>query len=442
MRKRIILAVAIMTLIVTGCGADNTKKSEEGKADKVNTVNVMKANASYGTDMVTLSEYNLQNGYSTIKFYNPKTDSVVVACGLANCTHEYTESDSITCNALFEGQVRFPFIYESKLYYFYGDGNTAFYESNVDGTDKKKIAEMEFEPDAQDAVFMDGNIYLTSYASELGEEDADGALLTASACSELYEVDIKTGKQKKLTNFGKKAEIMCFAKVKSGKKIYLGMKYQNKNVYESELKTWNKYMEWMGSGINTYKEALDMFDQHSEYYCLDVESNNIEKMEFNYDMTYEGMEDIKGYYDFILIGVNGQFCYYLTSYGDGAALYEYDTKKDTYTELDNSYRMYYAYANDKVYIAKTQYDPDKQMGSGDSEDKDIPPEYRCYDTNKHEWTQIEFDYDMKEKILMIEAASDKYVFGSLSSFTDDESENDSDNTVMAVGQMIGLTIKE
>jgi two-component system response regulator protein BraR/BceR len=35
-----------------------------------------------------------------------------------------------------------------------------------------------------------------------------------------------------LTDFGNKANISCFSKAKSGNRIYLGIRYQNKNVYE------------------------------------------------------------------------------------------------------------------------------------------------------------------------------------------------------------------
>lgn len=197
--------VGLLSLFITGCGNGKAQTNEN-----VSTVEVIKPDASYGEDMVTLSGYDFSTGYSCIKVYNPKTNATVVACGLANCNHEYVAGEEITCNAIMEGKVVYPFIYENDLYYFLDVGGTTLYKSNVDGSNKKKIATLDFSTDDQEALFIDGKIYLTSYSSEDGEADDDGMVMVASETSELYEVDIKTGEQKRLTDFGNKANISCF----------------------------------------------------------------------------------------------------------------------------------------------------------------------------------------------------------------------------------------
>ena len=101
MRKYIFLMVGLLSLFITGCGNEKAQTNE-----KVSTVEVIKPDASYGEDMVTLSGYDMSTGYSCIKVYNPKTDSTVVACGLANCNHEYVAGEQITCNAIMEGKWR------------------------------------------------------------------------------------------------------------------------------------------------------------------------------------------------------------------------------------------------------------------------------------------------------------------------------------------------
>ena len=277
MRKYIFLMVGLLSLFITGCGNEKAQTNEN-----VSTVEVIKPDASYGEDMVTLSGYDFSTGYSCIKVYNPKTNTTVVACGLANCNHEYVAGEEITCNAIMEGKVVYPFIYENDLYYFLDVGGTTLYKSNVDGSNKKKIATLDFSTDDQEALFIDGKIYLTSYSSEDGEADDDGMVMVASETSELYEVDIKTGEQKRLTDFGNKANISCFSKAKSGNRIYLGIRYQNKNVYDSEFKTWSKYTEWLTSCANPYAEEIEKFDEHSDYYCVDIKNGDVEKMDFNY----------------------------------------------------------------------------------------------------------------------------------------------------------------
>ena len=161
MRKYIFLMVGLLSLFITGCGNGKAQTNEN-----VSTVEVIKPDASYGEDMVTLSGYDFSTGYSCIKVYNPKTNATVVACGLANCNHEYVAGEEITCNAIMEGKVVYPFIYENDLYYFLDVGGTTLYKSNVDGSNKKKIATLDFSTDDQEALFIDGKIYLTSYSSE------------------------------------------------------------------------------------------------------------------------------------------------------------------------------------------------------------------------------------------------------------------------------------
>ena len=437
MRKRVFFMVGLLSLFMMGCGSRDVQTN-----DKVSTTEVIKTDASYGEDMVTLAGYDMSTGYSCIQMYNPKTNATIAACGLANCNHEYVEGEKITCNAIMEGKVAYPFIYENNLYYFLDTGGTTLYKSNVDGSNKKKIATLDFSTDDHEALFIDGKIYLTSFSDEDGEADEDGMAMVASETSELYEIDIKTGEQRKMTDFGSKAKIDCFSKTKNGNRIFLGVRYDNKSVYDSEFKTWNKYMEWFNSCDNPYEEEIKVFDGHSDYYCVDIKNGDVEKMGFNYNMTYEGMENVKGFYDFYLIGANKNYYYYTTNYSEQYTLYEYDIKKGTSKELDNAYRMTYSYANNKIYIVKTQYDKDKELGAPDAEDKSIPPEYRCYDTDKHKWTDIKPDYDMDKKILVLQAAGNKYLYGYISDFVNEESESDSYVSSFSQGEMIGLKIKK
>lgn len=153
MRKYIFLMVGLLSLFITGCGNGKAQTNEN-----VSTVEVIKPDASYGEDMVTLSGYDFSTGYSCIKVYNPKTNATVVACGLANCNHEYVAGEEITCNAIMEGKVVYPFIYENDLYYFLDVGGTTLYKSNVDGSNKKKIATLDFSTDDQEALFIDGKL--------------------------------------------------------------------------------------------------------------------------------------------------------------------------------------------------------------------------------------------------------------------------------------------
>ena len=65
----------------------------------------------------------------------------------ANCNHDIGDfkSDKINCNAIIEGKAKYPFIYNRRLYYFVGVGDTyTLWSSKTDGTDKKEVNELEF----------------------------------------------------------------------------------------------------------------------------------------------------------------------------------------------------------------------------------------------------------------------------------------------------------
>lgn len=59
--------VGLLSLFITGCGNGKAQTNEN-----VSTVEVIKPDASYGEDMVTLSGYDFSTGYSCIKVYNQR----------------------------------------------------------------------------------------------------------------------------------------------------------------------------------------------------------------------------------------------------------------------------------------------------------------------------------------------------------------------------------
>lgn len=432
MKRRILMIIVSVTIVASLCSCSNSDKANSNKDDSISTVNTIKVDASYGDNMVAACEMNQQTGKSSIKFFDSKTGNVVYACGKANCKHS-SQDDSSSCNAVFDDTISYPFLYKDKLYYIKGNEKCNLYKSNADGTDKKKIADLEFTPDQNEIIFSDEKIYVTSFESISGDEDKNGQYMQESGKSELYEIDINTGNQKQLTKFGKKADIQRIAMTKYKDKIYLGMQYQNKNIYQSEFKTFDNYMKWLGKEKNSYKEGIEKFDKHSDYYCIDLKDNSVNKMEYNYNMTYEGMQDVKGYYDFRMIYIDDTQFIYSTNYGDKYSLYRYNLKDDTTEELDNAYRMTAVCYNEKLYLEKTQYDKTKQLGMDDSEDTSIPPEYKCYDIKNDKWKNLNLGNNLSGYILMLEAANDNYLYGYLSSFGEGSDTSEKINSV-GVGQ--------
>lgn len=45
----------------------------------------------------------------------------------------------------------------------------------------------------------------------------------------------------------------------------------------SEFKTWSKYTEWLTSCANPYAEEIEKFDEHSDYYCVDIKMVMLKK---------------------------------------------------------------------------------------------------------------------------------------------------------------------
>ena len=86
-----------------------------------------------------------QDDYSRLYYYDYESESQVYACSQANCNHDIGDfkSDKINCNAIIEGKAKYPFIYNRRLYYFVGVGDTyTLWSSKTDGTDKKEVNEL------------------------------------------------------------------------------------------------------------------------------------------------------------------------------------------------------------------------------------------------------------------------------------------------------------
>lgn len=405
---------------IVGCG-NNDRDTEN-----VSTTDFINYNCSYGDKFAVFVEHDDTYGVDKIKYYNPQNNSYTYACGRANCSHGCTDYQKSECNAVFVGDVNFAFIYKDDLYYFTGESSMALYKSNVDGTNKKKIADMEFNVDSSSAVVESGKIYCVGYSEKYGEEDANGVATIEKAEAEVYSVDLKNGKMKKLTDFGEKADADVSAMKLIGNKLVFNYFCQNKSIYNSEFKSYADYTEWLSTEKNSYSKGIDIFDQKCEYYSIDLDTNKLSKLKFNYECTYEGInkEKAKEFYDFFILGKEGDYYYLSLQYGAGDSLYQYNVKTENKKEIGNSYRMYFCQTKEKLYWVETDYDENKQLGGFDSEDYSVEPRYKECDMKTGKITDWKINYDMKGKLIRPQCISENYIYGFISEFSDTNREDD------------------
>lgn len=165
----------------------------------------------------------------------------------------------------------------------------------------------------------------------------------------------------------------------------------------SEFKSYADYTEWLSTEKNSYSKGIDIFNQKCEYYSIDLDTNKLSKLKFNYECTYEGInkEKTKEFCDFFILGKEGDYYYLSLQYGAGYSLYQYNVKTENMKEIRNSYRMYFCQTKEKLYWVETDYDENKQLGGFDSEYYSVEPRYKKCDMITGKITDWKINYDLK-----------------------------------------------
>lgn len=426
MKSTISRTLVIMCLVFSCIAGTVGCEKSDRDMENVSTTEFINYNCSYGNNFAVFVEHDDTYGVNKIKYYNPQNNSYTYACGRANCDHGCSDYQKSDCNAVFIGDVNFAFIYNDDLYYFTGESNMAFYRSNVDGTNKKKITDVDFDIDSESAVVKSDRIYCVGCSEKYGEEDANGVSTIEKAEAEVYSIDLKNGKVDKLTDFGEKADANVRAMKLVGNKLIFNYFCQNKSIYNSEFKSYADYTDWLSTEKNSYSKAIDIFDQKCEYYSIDLDTNKLRKLKFNYECNYEGInkEKAKEFCDFFILGKAGDYYYMSIQYGAGYSLYQYDINTDKMQKIGNSYRMYFCQSGEKIYWVETDYDKNKQLGGFDSEDYSAEPGYKECDMKTGKITDWKINYDLKGKLIRPQCICENYIYGFISEFADTNKEDD------------------
>lgn len=409
-RKIVVCGTLVLMGIMSGC-------SSEEETEVFETVNRIEANVSYGDNMVTM----LENDETTtiryaIKYYNPQNGGEMYACGLANCEHDMSKESDMKCNAIIDEEVYYPFLYKDELYFISGETQYSLWKSNADGSNKQKVTNITFSPNSGRAMVYDGKLYAIGEMTTWGEEDKNGTNTVASQKSEVYSIDLDSGEEEQITELGTKASANLNMECISDGKLIIRYAYQNKSVYDCDFESIEEYLNWSQSENGSYANTIKMFDGHSDYYTIDLETKEKEKLEFNYKSEARDMEGIEGYYDFSMICMDDEFCYYATSFADGCKIYKYNLKDDTAEIIENSYRIYWAYNDGKIYITKTKRDDSKPLDEVEADDVNTPPVYEVYDIKNEKMQELELDYNLDGKIFIITSVGKDYIYGNVLDF--------------------------
>ena len=246
MKKYLVIGIVILmgVFLLVGCG--------ESKKSKKDEIIVLKENKSVCDDILVESEE--QDDYSRLYYYDYESESQVYACSQANCNHDIGDfkSDKINCNAIIEGKAKYPFIYNRRLYYFVGVGDTyTLWSSKTDGTDKKEVNELEFPIYVGGEYVLHGDkLFVASYKPVMTEYGTNREEQTG-ADAEVYQINLSNGKVEKLTDFGNKADAYCSSVQLFDNKLFIRYDSREKTYKDAGFKDVDHFMVWMVSTIIT-----------------------------------------------------------------------------------------------------------------------------------------------------------------------------------------------
>lgn len=164
--------------VICGCGGSIRKGKTEQQMD-----DVISNGFICETEQGIIFSGNTEMAY----YYDYQTEQTLPLCAKANCRHE-SETD---CMAKKLTSVAFlPVIYKNDLYYLnLNDDHSRwdFYRSNIDGTNEKKLAELEYETQPLNAAFHEDKVYLIGSIYGSNEQG------TIQDRTELYSIDLESG---------------------------------------------------------------------------------------------------------------------------------------------------------------------------------------------------------------------------------------------------------
>ena len=397
MNKKIIqiMLAILLAFALSGCGKAKVQTVENDKYIE------LEENKSCCNDlMVEIESYG---EYSVIYFYDYTSKSEVYACSQANCTHnvEDYQSGKINCNAIVKGEAKYPFIYNEKLYYICVDtDDSVLWRSNIDGSEKEKVAKLDKPLINIGATFCvyDGKLYIASGVQEEVEYSEN-----SSSCfiveSEVYEISIDSGKIRQLTNMGKKPSVSCDMIQCFEGKVYIKYSFNEKTYNEAGFKDAKSYSDWHTSDDFSMKEDIDRLGKKQNYYVYDLKNNKLDKLDIEFKSTleeYKGIEDNDCYY---IICVKGNKLYYQDPVLANRTIVSYDFNTKEKKEILNAYSIVYKYIDDKIYMVSTYMNENTKDEVIPKADLNISPKYYIYDLNKEEL--IEQHYGVDGKILYV-----------------------------------------
>lgn len=391
-RKLLILTLFLCLMIISGCENRETITNEE--------YIVLSEQKSFGSGLVVKSE--MVEDYSVIYYYDYTGNNEVYACSQANCSHNVADykSGKINCNALVKGEVKYPFIYNEKLYYFVAYNNKAIlWQSEADGTDKEKIVETDFKLYPGSFVMADGCIYVSSDVTE--EIDYDEQSASAFTIqSEVYEIDIRDKEIKKLTNFGKKPTSICRGIQYFDNKLYIKYSCSDKTYKQAAFfKDDEDYYKWMVGKNFSYAEDIKRFGKKENYYTYDLETEKIGLLDIDFEsnfVQYKGIDNMDSYY---IICVNGSKIYYLDPVVANYTLYSYDLDSKERKEIISKYQISSSYKDGKIYITSVDMDKSTKNELIPSVDLNSAPKYYIFDVDTEKL--VEQDYGKNGKFYYV-----------------------------------------
>ncbi|MFQ9514455.1 MAG: hypothetical protein ACLRZ9_01370 [Eubacterium sp.] len=408
--RKFINGISIMVLcsafLFTGCNSKKKVVDQEYIA--------LEEYKSFCGELAVHSE--IDGDYSRIYYYDYKSGKEIFACGQANCSHQSSDyiAGKINCNAVIEGEVQYPFVYQSKLYYFVvNSNNSVLWKSNTDGTQKEIVAELEFAINNCESAFVKGNVYITCSNVEETEGEMNKSYISNTR-TEIYKVDIGKGNVEQITDMGEKAESNIKYIRYFDNKLFFVYSSSQKSYEEAGFDGADDYLKWMASDNFTYKKDIELLGKTEKCYTYDLDTKKVERIDIDFESNFEpykGIDDMDTYY---VLGYANDTMYYLNSVVGKYAIYSYNIKTKERKEVLSCFKLVDAYKDNKIYVTGMDMDEKTKDELIPSADLNKEPTYYIIDVKTGSVTKQ--DYGVEGKILYVVDANKEGLIAYIKDF--------------------------
>ncbi|HKM33856.1 MAG TPA: hypothetical protein VJY54_03835 [Lachnospiraceae bacterium] len=372
-RKHIVFTLLLQLFAFSMCACDiSNQKTESNHFDRTEI---------FISRLETYNDIGMTHidGRNILHFYDPESNNAIALCAKPNCEHlgESRNNPNPTCDAYVQGTVFGPAIINNKLYYLVSPPYTQdnpngyyhqeFYQADVNGTNREKIAEVDDIPGFYMGIYENGYLACTY----MNDSDVSGASLEKQEAG-ICLLNLDTKKLNRIYKRDHYEGCIHDVMIRNGKLYYIYtyttekldfsdlneimteefQKHMNTvsqiELWKYNIDTGEEELVWQNGGTMLYHLAygylVDIEEENA--YLLNVETN--ERIELEHDLVMK--KGISICEDGIIIVGDGQVTFWDYQLKSMENIGTYKEEQDFFLASVTDKWVYSMYLSDGEYL--------------------------------------------------------------------------------------------